>query len=318
MKKIFKKIFGGKKVKLVTHDGSFHCDDIFAAATISMYLEKKAKNFNIIRSRDEKIIQKGDYVFDVGGVYDEKENRFDHHQKGGAGRRPGTESEGQEGVSIEYASFGLVWKKLGQELSGSKEVADIIDRKLVSPVDARDNGIDLFNTNFKDISPYTINDVFATFANTSLENFDKDKQFLKALLLAKEILKREIKKTTDEIKIKEIIFSFYDNAIDKKIIIIDKPRVSRHEISDAFKYKKDILFVVYGDEADWSVLAMKDEISSFKNKKDLPVSWAGLKDADLQKVTGVSDAVFCHRGLFLAVAKSKEGAIKLAQIAVQS
>ena len=63
---------------------------------------------------------------------------------------------------------------------------------------------------------------------------------------------------------------------------------------------------------------MKDEISSFKNKKDLPVSWAGLKDADLQKVTGVSDAVFCHRGLFLAVAKSKEGAIKLAQIAVQS
>ena len=39
-------------------------------------------------------------------------------------------------------------------------------------------------------------------------------------------------------------------------------------------------------------------------------------DETLQKVTGVEDAVFCHKGLFLAVAKSKEGAIKLAELAL--
>jgi len=50
----------------------------------------------------------------------------------------------------------------------------------------------------------------------------------------------------------------------------------------------------------------------------LPSAWAGLRDAELQKVSGVEDAVFCHRALFTAVARSKEGAIKLAQIALQS
>ena len=71
--------------KLVTHNGSFHSDDIFAAATLIIYLEKRGEKYEIIRTRDQEIIKTGDYVFDVGGVYDEATNRFDHHQKGGGG-----------------------------------------------------------------------------------------------------------------------------------------------------------------------------------------------------------------------------------------
>jgi uncharacterized UPF0160 family protein len=63
---------------------------------------------------------------------------------------------------------------------------------------------------------------------------------------------------------------------------------------------------------------MRKEKKSFINRKDLPFSWSGLRDEEFQKVTGVSDAVFCHRALFLAVAKSKEGAIKLAQLALEN
>ena len=76
-----------EKKTLITHNGSFHTDDIFACATLSLMLEKKGEKFEIIRTRDEEIIKTGDYVFDVGGVYDEEGNRFDHHQKGGAGVR---------------------------------------------------------------------------------------------------------------------------------------------------------------------------------------------------------------------------------------
>jgi uncharacterized UPF0160 family protein len=39
---------------------------------------------------------------------------------------------------------------------------------------------------------------------------------------------------------------------------------------------------------------------------------------DLQKVTGISDATFCHRSLFYAVAKSKKGAIKLVELAIKN
>lgn len=293
--------------KLVTHDGSFHTDDIFACATLSLILEKKGERFIIIRTRDEEMINSGDYVFDVGKIYDPKLNRFDHHQAKFKEKRKN---------GIVYSSFGLVWKKFGIEIAGKKEIADIVEQKLVVPVDANDNGVDLYKNNLEDVSPYTLQDVFATFSPTALEDTKKDDQFLKALVWAKDILIREIKKANDQIEITKIIRSFYENTKDKRLIVIDEPKVSRFEIWDALQDFSEPLFVVYGDNKDWSVVAMRKDKNSFGNRKDFPVSWAGLKAKELQNITGVTDAIFCHNNLFLSVAKSKEGAIKLAELAL--
>ena len=298
-----------KKIKLVTHDGSFHVDDVFACATLSLVLENKRKQFLITRTRDEEIIKNANYVFDVGGLYNPELNRFDHHQVGGAGKR-------ENGIT--YSSFGLVWKKFGTELTGLQEISDFIEKKLVMAVDANDNGIDLYKNNFSDVSPYTLQDVISTFSPTALEDMEKDNQFLKALAWAKEILKREIKKASDQIEITKIIRSFYEKAKDKRLIVIDKPKVSRYEIWDALQDFSEPLFVVYGDKDDWSIVAMRREKTGFGNRKDFPKSWAGLRAVELRSIAGVEDAVFCHNNLFLAVAESKEGAIKLAQIAVES
>ncbi len=294
------------KKKLITHDGSFHADDIFTAATLSLLLEKRDEDFEIIRTRDPEIINAGDYVFDVGGIYNEEANRFDHHQKGGVGKREN---------GIEYSSFGLVWKKFGEELCGSKKITEIIDKKLVTPVDANDNGIDLSKNNYENVFPYIIDNVFSIFLPTSLEDMDKDIQFFKVLIWAKEILSREIKKANDKTKITEIIQNFYKNSDDKRLVIIDTPEVSRYEVWDALQDFSEPLFVVYKTE-EWRIVAMRLDYNSFKNRKDFPIAWAGLREEELQKVTGVPDATFCHRGLFLAGAKSKEGAIALAQKAL--
>lgn len=298
-----------KTKKLITHDGSFHADDIFSCATISLMLEKDKQTFEIIRTRDKEIIENGDYVFDVGGIYDEPNNRFDHHQKGGAGKRAN---------GIEYSSFGLVWKKFGTEICGAQKTADFIDQRLISSVDAEDNGIDLYKNNFENVLPYTVNDVMSVFSKTALEDLDKDEQFLKAVVWAKEILKREIKKANDQAEITKIIQGFYKKSGDKRLIIVEKPKVSRYEIWDALQDSPEPLFVVYGDYESWSAVAMRKEINSFKNRKNFPKSWAGLRDEDLQNITGVRDAVFCHKNLFLVVSKTKEGAVKLAKIAVES
>ena len=303
MKKIKK-----KSIKLVTHDGSFHADDIFAAAALSIMLSNKGETFEIIRTRDQEIINNADYVFDLGRIYKENLNRFDHHQTGGAGEREG----------IPYSSFGLVWKKFGGEITGNKKITDIIERKLVMPVDVNDNGVDLYKNNFPNIFPYTLQDVFAIFSPTAFEDLDKNKQFMEALAWAKEILQREIKKAKDQIEIAKIIRNFFKKTKDKKLIIIDKPKVSRFEIWDALQDFPEPLFVVYGDKEDWSIVAMRKEKNSFGSRKNFPISWGGLSYKDLQKITGVSNAVFCHRALFMAVAKSKEGAVKLAQLAIES
>ena len=38
--------FFNKKKILVTHNGSFHTDDVFACATLALMLEKENKSFN--------------------------------------------------------------------------------------------------------------------------------------------------------------------------------------------------------------------------------------------------------------------------------
>ena len=86
--------------KIVTHNSTFHADDVFAVATL-LIIEPDAE---VIRTRDENIISSADYVVDVGQIYDKDKKRFDHHQLGGAGKRDD---------GIEYASFGLVWKEYG-------------------------------------------------------------------------------------------------------------------------------------------------------------------------------------------------------------
>lgn len=293
---------------LITHDGSFHTDDVFACATLILYLEKINSGWKIIRTRDEEIIKNGDFVFDVGGVYCAKKNRFDHHQK---------EFKEKRENNILYSSFGLVWKKFSTEICGSKKVADIIDKKLVAPVDAFDNGIDLVENKFE-ISPYFIQHFFDSMRPTwREENVTDDEMFLKSMEIAKIILQREIIQARDAVLAEERMTLIYNNTKDKRIIVLDKA----YFLGNPLGGFPEPLFVISPSRSiknKWSAKAVRNDPKTFVNRKDFPKAWAGLRDKELQKISGVSDAVFCHRGLFLAVAKSKEGAIKLAQIAVES
>ena len=51
-----------------------------------------------------------DYVLDVGGEYNPKENKFDHHQEGWNEKR---------GNGIPYATTGLIWKEYGKKITDS-------------------------------------------------------------------------------------------------------------------------------------------------------------------------------------------------------
>ena len=300
--------------KFITHDGSFHSDDIFAAAALSLMVEKDGFDFEIIRTRDEEIIKNGkedeQYVFDVGGIYDAEKNRFDHHQSGGAGKRNG--SLGEPG--IEYASFGLVWKKFGEKICGSKEVAEVLDNKLVAPIDAWDNGRDLVE-NKHAISPYFIQHAMMAMQPTWREkDLTNEEMFSQSVTIARELLYREIIHVQDWILAREKVAAIYRNTVDKRIIVLDQNYPFEYILNNF----PEPVFVIYFKESSnsWRVKSVREDPRTFKNRKDFPASWAGLKGEELQKVTGVSDAVFCHRGLFMVVAKTKEGAIKLAELAL--
>jgi len=132
-----------KEIKIATHNKHFHPDDVFAVATLSIFIKE---SFKVVRTRNPLIIKEADYVVDVGGEYDEEKNRFDHHQKGGAGEREN---------GIPYASFGLVWKKYGVSVCGSDEIAKIVEKKIVESTDASDNGVGIIKPIFDGVYPYS-------------------------------------------------------------------------------------------------------------------------------------------------------------------
>jgi len=292
--------------KLITHNGSFHSDDVFASAVFSILFEKRDQDFEIIRTRDEDVIASGDYVFDVGGVYDENDNRFDHHQVGGAGMRAN---------GIEYASLGLVWKKFGKEICGSLKVADIIDKRLCAPIDAWDNGMDLVKSTH-DTAPYFLQYIFFSMHPTwREEDINIDEIFSKAVKMATEILKREIVQAYDMVLAETEVEAVYDQTLDKRIIVLAK----NYPFEFILFNHPEPIFAVYPRKTggSWGAKAIRSDLKTFNNRKDFPEAWAGKKGVELQALTGVSDAVFCHRTGYMCTAESQEGAIKLAQIAVE-
>lgn len=297
-------------VTIVTHDGKFHPDDVFAVASLQLLLGNKPSE--IIRTREEKWFSSGDYVVDVGGEYEPEKNKFDHHQREGAGKRDN---------GIPYASFGLVWKKYGEEICSKQEVAKRIDEKLIQLIDAGDNGIDTISPLFSEVFPYTVGNIVELFRPTWKEENNYDDQFLKAVSWAREILKREITKTTDWIEAENKVKKMYERTDNKEMIIFeDKNESYGREIvgKTLLKYPEPIYTISYRDESKkWQVLAIRKDEATFDLRKPLPEAWRGLAGKELASITGVSDAIFCHSSGFMCVTETKEGAIKLVNLALK-
>lgn len=285
-------------MNIVTHDQGFHADDVFSTALMQIIFGDEAK---VTRSRDLKIIEAADIVYDVGAIYDPEKNRFDHHQKEGAGEREN---------GIPYAAFGLVWKKWGPEICGSQDVADIIDHKLVQVVDAHDNGFITHDKRNEDYTSYSLDGMIKTFHPSWKEEREYDERFFKAVEFVKPILEREIELAKHKVEAIPIVEKAYQDAEDKRLIIFDMfvPR------GDVLNKYPEPAFVVTPDEKTntWKMISVEEE--RFVNRIDPPLEWRGLYGEDLQKVSGVPDAMFCHKSGFLMVAGSYEGIIKMADI----
>ena len=288
-------------MKIITHSGSFQADDIFAVAILLLAVGES----EVIRTRDKDQIAAADYVVDVGMVYDPAQNRFDHHQPGGAGERPN---------GISYASCGLVWKEFGEMLAGGKEEADLIDTNLMQPLDAHDNGVAIADDRFKGVRAYSIVDFFYSFL-PSLHESEEElyKIFMELVTVAKDLLIREMNKAKMVIESEAKVKEAFKTSTDKRIVILSEHLPWRRVLSKEPEAK----FVVHPrNDGRWGVRAVID--NDYTPRQSLPITWAGKTDQDLQEITGVTDAVFCHRGLFMALAESKEGAIALAKLALDA
>jgi len=292
-------------IKIVTHNAKFHADDVFAVATL--LLIHGEGDCEIVRTRAENEIEDGDVVVDVGGVYDPEQNRFDHHQLGGAGERAN---------GVPYASFGLVWDKYGEELSGSLEIKESIDRVLVQAVDALDNGVDVTKQVFEGVRPFDVVGLVGLFRPTWDEEKKWDTKFLEAVSWAKGVISRMLKVERDLYEARAVVNSIYESSQEKEIIVVGEQYDFGREVAMSVlsNYPEPIYAVLYRSDAkNWQVVAVRKDRSTHESRKYLPESWRAKSGLDLQKVSGIVDAEFCHNSGFMALVKSKEGAIALAK-----
>jgi uncharacterized UPF0160 family protein len=283
---------------IVTHNGNFHADDVFSIAALKTIFP----SFTLIRTRDLDIIAKADIVIDVGGEYDSETGRFDHHQRGGAGQREN---------GIPYSSFGLMWQKYGLAIcDGNQDVANAVDTGLVSTIDAIDCGH--VESIYDGIS---LSQTISMFNPTWQEDNHFDSCFDEAVDFASRVLTRFIASASGGISAKTIVAEAIDNAEDPRVIVLEKYtpwKRTVHALAD------EALYMIYQSQTgQWRIQTVPVEPGSFEDRQPLPKEWAGLSDKALQEVTGISDAMFCHNGLFIAGAKSFESTMKMASIALQ-
>lgn len=293
-----------------THSGSFHADDALGTATLRTIFPAA----EVVRSRDPKVWADCDALVDVGGEYDALRNRFDHHQKGFAERRAN---------GIPYAGAGLVWKHYGTDFvqhvcpgvtrEQAAAVALEVDTRLVQHADAVDSGIAVQGPAAFSLTGI-IDTLNATWQEGDAPTTDDDR-FRMAVNLAKTVLTRLVQVVAAEHAATAIVRAAPTLA-DGRILVLDVSRLPYDKVVCA-EYP-DVRFVVYPESSggQWQVRVVPKVLGTFEARADLPQSWAGLRDADLAKLTGVEDAVFCHNGRFICGAKTKDGALKLASLAV--
>ena len=283
---------------VVTHDGNFHADDVFSIAALKCIFP----SFNLIRTRNNEIINSADIVLDVGGEYNPDNGRFDHHQRGGAGQR-------EDGIP--YSSFGLIWKKYGVQIcQGDQEVAESVDAGLVSVIDAIDCG---HTTGVS--TGISLSHTISMFNPTWQEEGDFDACFNQAVTFASQVLARFIASVNGGISAKTIVAKAIQDAQDPRVIVLQKYTPWKRTVHSL---SKEALYVVYPSQTgQWRIQTVPVELGSFEDRKALPKSWAGLNGEALKQVTGIDDAMFCHNGLFIAGCESYSSTMKMAEIALK-
>jgi uncharacterized UPF0160 family protein len=314
---------------IATHSGTFHADDVFGVGVLMGVFP----SHTLLRTRNKDLIASADYVVDVGGTWDAASGRFDHHQRGFEGARPERLVDGHSVPGVGYASAGLVWSTFGAayvsawaashsqtlDAAAVASVVGSIDHSLVQYLDIVDTGQG-------DVAPgiFGLSALVAQLNTHWLEEQGLDLAAKAALL---------------ETRFREAIAitrKFLDHAIGKKVAQIramDTVRQAPRLLGGRLLHLKEggmpwsrvvadempeVLFVIYPDSDgnQYQIKTVPVEPGSFDTRRDLPASWAGLRDQELAAVTGVEDSVFCHLNLFIGGARSFDGAVQLAELAL--
>ncbi len=210
----------------------------------------------------------------------------------------------------------MVWKHYGEKICDSSEIASFIDTKLVIPADAWDNGIKISETNEHHVYDYSAFNMLCDFNPTWKENQEiVNAEFAKAVSFAEKILNRNISYAEAAIDGEKFTNSEIKKQNYPEILILDE-YVDWEVASSKAKNTK---FVAYKHRngKNWCVQSARDSLTDFNSSRALfPSEWRGLRDGELETVSGVKGSIFCTNGGWFCTTDFKESAILMAKKAL--
>jgi uncharacterized UPF0160 family protein len=312
--------------KIGTHNGVFHCDEVVACYLLKLL----SPNAEIIRSRDNEVLDKCDIVVDVGNKFDPKNNRYDHHQAGFVETMstivPGkTWTTKLSSAGLVYGHFGKgIIKKLLVSVKDSDidSIFDYVYDHFVHELDGIDNGIPMFDGEPK----YRINTGLSSRVqklnkNWTQEEFDEEAAFQSAMKLAgKEFEDCVMFSANVWLPGRTIVQAAIDNRFETHSsgLIIELSSFCPWEEHFFFLEKEmgiepTIKYVLFTDKnGSWRVRAVPLSKGNFLLRIPLLKSWCGLRDEELSTVSGIGGCIFAHSSGFIGGNLSKDGALKMA------
>jgi uncharacterized UPF0160 family protein len=272
-----------------THDGTFHADEVTACALLILF--NLIDETKIIRTRDLQLLSMCEYICDVGGIYDPDNKLFDHHQ-------------------VDYqgplSSAGMVLKYLHDTGILKKNQYDFFNNALVMGVDAHDNGQDPLIPGYCSISHIVSN---FTPIRYDCDNEQQDQAFHQALEFVLDHLRRLWERFKYTQSCREIVADCM--AKSRECLIFEQSLPWLETFFELNGEAHPALFVIMPSGNHWKLRGIPPTYQDrMKVRMPQPKEWAGLLDEDLKRVSGISGAVFCHKGRFISVWETREDALK--------
>ena len=301
---------------LITHGGTFHADDVFSTVIMAKLLKLRNPNQKLTFARVSRVTD------DITGfIYDIGYGPYDHHQRGGNGRR---------GNDVPYAACGLIWRDFGKEYCERSGVPDVdkvwraVDTLLIQGIDASDCGT-LPPLDYA-AHPMSVSSMIAQFNPNWNEANDEVAQYA-AFMKACELADTIFDKTFNTAASTAAAASAVHEAIAKshyRIAVLDKfmPWIEGvfelgNKTGDDAEKARKLMYVVYPAlRGGYQWRAVPISPNSFAQRNECPVEWRGLSGEELQKVSKIDTATFVHTNGFIGGADTKEDAFSMAFYAV--
>ena len=315
----------------------------------------KYANSPLVRTRDPATLSQCHTVVDVGAEYDPSKNRFDHHQREFITLFPGHNTK-LSSAGLVYMHFGKDIIQHVTGLPAGADL-DMLYEKLytdfVEAFDANDNGVNVISPTdlekagltkkFEDRG-FSIASVVSRYnhwgdrkagAEKSKEQqqADEDEAFLKASAFVGEQFILELTdRATAWLPARKAVAEAYNARLQYdpqgRILVLpdgmpwaDHLYTLEKEAPLPEGVAPQVLYVLFpessGPDSKWRIRAVSKENGGFLNRKDLPDAWKGVRDEELDKVSGIPGCVFVHAAGFIGGNKTFDGALAMAKKALE-